>query len=281
MKPLDYRSHVLQNNVPYKNRVLVAIPMTGSVRAEWMMARYGQIIPTNWSQLEYMHFMDTFGPVGYVVADARNTCVKMAVEKDMEWLLFIDHDTIIPADAFIRLNDYMRNKKYPVVSGLYFTRSDPAEPLIYRGRGNSYFDDWDMGDKVWVDGIPMGCTLIHCSILREMYKNSEEYMVGNQIMRKVFETPTSIWFDPVKQEYNSFTGTEDLQWCDRVMKEDWFTKAGWGKHFKKHPKNPFLMDTGIFCRHISPEGTQYPLRWQELMTLKLERERLKKVKEIV
>src|SRR4051794_12886801 len=143
--PETYRSHLLTNNVPYKNRLLVGIPLTGLVRAEWMLARYGQIIPTNWSQLEYVQWIDTFSPLGYVVADARNACVKAALDKDMEWLLFIDHDTILPADAFLRLNDYIREAKYPVVSGLYFTRSHPSEPLIYRGRGNSFFDKWQPG----------------------------------------------------------------------------------------------------------------------------------------
>src|SRR4051794_31136899 len=84
--PETYRSHILVNNVPYKNHLLVGIPLTGTVRAEWMLARYGQVIPTNWSQLEYIQWIDTFSPMGYMVADARNACVRAALEKNMEWL---------------------------------------------------------------------------------------------------------------------------------------------------------------------------------------------------
>ena len=56
----------------------------------------------------------------------------------MEWLFLLEHDNVLAAnDAFVRLNTYMRGAKYPVVSGLYFTRGYPSEPLVYRGRGNS------------------------------------------------------------------------------------------------------------------------------------------------
>ena len=75
----------------------------------------------------------------------------------------------------------------PVVSGLYFTRGYPSEPLVYRGRGNGYYGDWRIGDKVWADGVPTGCLLIHCSILRAMWKDSEEYQVSGQTLRRVFE----------------------------------------------------------------------------------------------
>ena len=70
---------------------------------------------------------------------------------------FIDHDVILPPDTFLKINDYMRTAEFPVVSGLYFCKGSHPEPLIFRGRGNSYYDDWKKGDKVMVDGIPMGC----------------------------------------------------------------------------------------------------------------------------
>ncbi len=276
----DYRSHILQNNIPYKHRLLIGIPMTGLVRAEWMLARFGQIIPTNWSQLDCIQWIDTFAPVGYMVADARNACVQEAVERGMEWLLFIDHDTVLPPDAFLRLNDYMREGKYPVVSGLYFTRSNPSEPLIYRGRGNSFATNWLPGDKVWVDGIPMGCTLIHCSILKAMYDESEEYRVGAKVFRRVFDTPNKMWFDPETGACHSLTGTEDLDWCDRVMKGKFLEKAGWAKHAKKHPKYPFMMDTGIFCRHIGMDGQQFPENWQQIQQAARTREQNGAIREI-
>ena len=68
------------------------------------------------------------------------------------------------------LNERMMRNRVPVWSGLYFTKTFPSEPIIYRGHGNSYFTNWKLGENVWVDGLPMGCTMIHRDILQVMYE---------------------------------------------------------------------------------------------------------------
>ncbi len=170
--------------------------------------------------------------------------------------LFIEHDTCPPPDALIRLNAYMREEKVPVVSGLYYTRTRPSEPLVFRGRGNSVYTDWQMGDLVWCDGVPTGMLLVHMSILRAMWDESPEYAVRGQITRRVFDTPRAQWYDPQYHQYNSVSGTSDLNWCDRVIKGKYLEKAGWPEYAAK--EFPFLVDTGIFCTHIDQEGIKYP-----------------------
>ena len=202
-------------------------------------------------------FMHGYVPIRYGVADAQNLIVKAAIEGDFEWLLLIEDDTMPPPDAFSRFNDYMRDGEVPVVSGLYFTKSEPSEPLVYRGRGVSYYGDWHLGDKVWCDGVPTGCLLIHMAILREMWQDSEEYLVHGRVpARRVFEAPANTWWDPEEGEYYSATGTSDLQWCTRVMNGGYFKRAGWDKY--QDMEYPFLVDTNIFCRHIDIDGIQYP-----------------------
>ena len=56
----------------------------------------------------------------------------------------------------------------------------------------------------------------------------------------------------------TLTGTSDLGWCDRVIKEKFFEKAGWPEYQKK--KYPFLVDTSMFIMHIAENGTQYPIK---------------------
>lgn len=243
-------------NTRYVNRLLVGTATTGLVRMEWVTARYGQIIPCNWSLVAINQFMHGYVPINYQVADAQNLIVKAAVEGDFEWMLLIEHDTCPPPDAFVRFNEWMRKEEVPVVSGLYFTKSIPSEPLVYRGRGVSYYGDWHMGDLVECDGVPTGMLLIHCAILRAMWKESDTYTVGNQETRRVFNTPRDQWFDPESREFYQFAGTSDLAWCDRVMKDGYFGKAGW--HEFQDKKYPFLVDTNIFCRHIDMDGIQYP-----------------------
>lgn len=255
-----YLSKIVKNTGPWKNRIIIGTPMTGLLRAEWVLARFGQIIPTNWSATDCIQWISTFAPLQYLIADAQNLIVKTAIEQKSEWLLLLESDNVLPPDAFIRFNEYMRNGNIPIVSGLYFTKSSPAEPLIYRGRGNSYYKDWKIGDLVWCDGVPTGCLLIHCSILQKMWDESSEYSINGQITRRVFQAPEKIWFDPEmggRGGTRVLIGTSDLAWCERIIKEDFFRKAGWPEYSKK--RFPFLVDTRIFVKHIDENGRMYPL----------------------
>jgi len=259
------KEHLIKSDLwkGWKKRICIAVPATGLVRVEWMMARFGQVIPCNWSNGDIFQFFNQFSPMGWAVADARNVCVEYCLKHGFEWLFFIDHDVCMPPDIFLKINEYMNHGKYPVVSGLYFCKGSHPEPLVFRGRGNSFYSNWKRGDKVWVDGIPMGLTLIHSSLLRVLWDTSEQYNVstvgGAVTTRRVFETPRKAWFDPESMSYAQKVGTEDLFWCDRIRSEKVFEKCGvkkWAKFQKK--KYPFLMDTSMFCTHIDENGAKYP-----------------------
>ena len=178
--------------------------------------------------------------MGYLVADAQNILVDIAVKQNYEWMFLLEDDVILPFDAFLKINEYMKDGMVPVVSGLYFLKANPPEAIVYRGRGNGPFMGWRMGEKVWVDGVPTGCLLIHNSILKLMHEESPEYQTGNgQIVKRVFETPAKAWMDPETGVMQMASGTSDLYWCDRVMKEKVLQRAGWKEIAKK--KYPFLI----------------------------------------
>lgn len=260
-------SIILDNNTSgkWKNRILIGTPAVGLVRMEWVQGRYGQTLPTNWSHIEFCQWMSSYIPVAYQVADAENLILRYAIENNFEWLLFVEHDNVLPNDCFIRLNEYMISKEAPVVGALYFTKSEPPEPMTYRSFGGGYFADWKLGDKVWCSGIPFGCTLIHMSILRVMWNEAPEYMAGNQITRRVFKTPQDI-FKPETEGYMSNGGTTDLQFCRECIENGIFEKAGWPEFQKK--EFPFLIDTNIFVKHIDNDGVQWPLRIPEQLQRK-------------
>lgn len=253
-----YNSVALKNKGRFNLRLMIGTPTTGLVRMEWVLGRFGQLIPTNWSHTDCMQFIHTYAPIEYLVADAQNLIVKAAIEQNAEWLLLIEHDNVLPPGMFIRLNEYMRDGKVPIVSGLYFTKSDPPEPMTYRGRGNSFHKDWKMGDMVWCDGVPTGTLLIHASILRKLWEESPEYRVNDQVTRRVFETPEKVWQDPETGATHAATGTSDLEFCRRVIEDKIFEKAGWPEFQAK--EFPFLVDTNLFVRHITQEGVMYPLQ---------------------
>jgi hypothetical protein len=207
-------------------------------------------------------YLNGYIPVRYQVDDAQNLIVKAALEGDFEWLLLVEHDNVLPPDALMRFNHWVRQADTPVVSGLYYTRSHPSEPLVFRGRGTSVYTDWQMGDTVWCDGVPTGTVLIHVGLLRAMWDESPEYMVADKKTRRVFDTPRHLWASPDSATFNVRSGTSDLAWCDRVMQDGFFAKSGWHEYQDKD--NPFVVDTNILVGHIEQDGRMFPPFLEEL-----------------
>jgi hypothetical protein len=269
---------MLANNPgKWTNRLVISTPTVGIVRMEWVQARFGQTIPTNFSLVDVHQFMNTNAPIGYQLSDAENLTAKVVVEGNFEWFLSWEDDNLPPLDALLKINQYIIRKDVPIVSGLYFTKSVPPEPILYRGMGQGHYADWKMGEKVWVDGIPFGFTLIHGDIIRALWAESPEYIVNGTVTRRVFDAPSESYYDAETGGWMSQSGTSDLAWCKRMMKDGFFEKAGWPEFQKK--EFPFLVDTTIFVKHIDRQtGIQYPtmlpkafldgkITWREALSL--------------
>ena len=253
--------NIIENHGVWRHRVLVGTPVTGLVRIEWAERRYGQIIPTNWSLSDHKQFINSSMPLRFQVSDAQNIIVKNAIEQNFEWLWLIEQDNLLPQDGFLRMHHYMQKKTVPVISGLYFTKSVPPEPILYRDWGCGAFEEWKLGDKVWVKGVPTGCLLIHMSILKAMWDEAPEYEVSHILTRRVFKEPARVVYSEDHKSMMSEMGTSDLDWCKHVVEGDYFTKAGWPKYAKM--ANPFLCDTSFFVGHIDDSGRNYPLTMPE------------------
>jgi len=249
---------IQENKTKWRSPILIGVATEGWIRYEWANARYAQVIPINWSA---SGFDINYTALGFSIDDAYNLMVKQALELGVEWLLIVEDDVILPPDCFLRMNKYIKKADIPIVSGLYFSKGNPSEPLVFRGRGNGCYYKWKMGDKVWCDGLPMGCLLIHMSILKKVWDESKLYRAANgEETRQVFITPRKIDFTMNPFHFASELGTQDLFFFNRLLadKKRVLKEAGWPKIAKR--KWPFLCDTGIFCKHIDRgSGKQYPL----------------------
>ena len=239
----------------WKRKILISTATEGLIRFEWAHKRYGQMIPVNW---ESTSFDLNLTMCGYWIDDAYNMITKKALDMGVEWLILVEDDVLIPVDTFLKFTKYMEEGEEAVVSGLYYTKSSPSQPLIFRGRGTGPYLKWKLGDKVRADGLPMGCLLIHVPVLAYMWENSEPYtMLNGTESRRVFETPKRAWFDPETGKTHSEQGTQDLYFFNRMMEQKALKATGWDKLARK--KYPLLCDTSIFCQHIDRStGQQFP-----------------------
>lgn len=237
-----------KNSGKYQHRVLIGTPTMGTVRIEWHHGICGLVIPTNWAN-------STQSPIGFHTPDGQNLIVDEAIRRGFEWVLFIEDDVVVPCDTLIRLLPYLEKGNIPVVSGLYHLKGARQEPMIYRGRGNGAFRDWKPGEKVWADGVPTGCLLVHASILKVYADEADSYVLrsngANITLKKIFESPRLAFTDAGAHAYQKLIGTSDLYFCDEVGRRGILKKAGWGDIAKR--KFPFLVDTSIRCGHVDRE----------------------------
>lgn len=258
------------NDTKWRHKLMIGVATEGWVRFEWAHNRYSMPVPINWQAVGYEV---NYSVLGHGIADAYNLMTKQLLLQEAEWLLIIEDDVIVPPDTLMRMNEYIQDPKIPIVSGLYFSKGNPSEPLIFRGRGNGCFYKWKRGDRVWCDGVPMGLLLIHSSILRAAWDESVDYLCTNgEQTRKVFETPKRVEMSSLNF-FSIMQGTQDLYFCDRLRGEGGrlIKKAGWPKIARK--KYPFLVDTGIFCMHIDRgSGRQYPLNVKDVYKYEVRKE---------
>lgn len=228
----------------YVHRLMMGTATLGTVRMEWHNAMSAMVIPTNFSSSRNT-------PIGFRVDDAQNLIVEAALQGGFEWVLFVEDDVMPPADLLLKLRPYMQHARYPIVSGLYYVKGNRKEPMIYRGRGNGPFLKWKPGERVWADGVPTGCLLVHGRIFEALADHAETYTLkaGQPLqVRRFFETPRIAYTDP-QGGSRKLLGTSDLYFCDRVRDLKLLAEAGWKALQKK--RYPFLVDTSIACGHIN------------------------------
>ena len=187
-------------------RILISVPTFGTLDVEWVTRFMALAGPLNAT----IHHC---WPVNLPVAEARNRSVEAAIERECDYLLFIDYDVLVQPDALTRLVA----RELPVVGALYYSKSKPPEPVaLVDGRPAT---GWEQGDVIAVDVIGMGCTLLDVEFL------------------KVMDGP---WFATtddagmVDGEPTRTQSTEDSYFCERVTNE---TDA-----------RPCI-DTGVLCEH--------------------------------
>lgn len=193
--------------------VVVGIPSFGMVSTYFLQSVKGQQFPLVSSATDKI-------VLNKPIADARNEIVEFALEQGANYIFWLDDDVIAPPDSFLRLYNHQKD----IINGVYWSKSNPPMPLLFRNHLEGPYWDWHVGDLIQIDAAGNGLTLVKTDV----YKKISAELGGP-------------WYST---EYSSFKGltaspannTEDLYfyWKARqVGYEIWADTSVQAYHYEK------------------------------------------------
>lgn len=198
--------------MPRKQFIAIATPSLGQVSIQWSRAFRSLGFPLNVGEVNDF----VIDSVGGEIAECRNQCVAraMAFEKpdcEVSHVFWIDDDVLFTYRALLTLYYHRRD----IASGVYFTKCEPSEPLIFPGRGcgttqfipNQTFETWGHG---------MGLTLIRTEVYRRMA--TELNLPKDKYGHTEWYKTTGFEHSKVEEDVRWLGGTEDLYFLDNAGK---------------------------------------------------------------
>lgn len=157
---------------------------------------------------------------------ARQIMTQEAIRANAEYIFYVDDDTLIPPLGLYTLYNFMeRNPHAGAVSGVYTTREQPPEPLIYQEHGKGCAWDFEMGPEAIPEpifGAGAGCLLARVSAIKAW----QEANPGVPIWADQRDLPS----DP---EGHRVMWGHDVRFCREL------NLAGW----------PVYVDGRVLCGH--------------------------------
>jgi len=141
--------------------------------------RYGKIkigtIRASSSAIPDMNKNATVGGKRFSDVDEnRRTISKNFLDSNADYIFWIDDDTAPPQLAITKLY----NSGHDFIAGLYFANST-YNPVMFKRADNSFgyvsIVNYTQGELIEVDGIGMGCTLIHRSVYEKILDGHNLY----------------------------------------------------------------------------------------------------------
>lgn len=218
--------------------IVIGIPTFGMVSSYFLQARMSQQFPLVSSSMDYI-------VKGKPIAEARNEIVQHALDIDATYIYWLDDDVIAPGDSFLKLWRHQKD----IINGVYWSKSNPPMPLLFRGHLDMPYLNWHVGDLIEIDAAGNGLTLVKTDVYREISKK-----IGGP------------WYST---EYGSFPGqkispvnnTEDLYFYWKAKKagyQVWADTSVQAFHYEKNTDVMYMMPSSSPQSHprfeIKPMG---------------------------
>jgi predicted SAM-dependent methyltransferase len=140
--------------------VVVGIPSFGMVSTYFLQARVSQQFPLVSSAMDKI-------VLNKPIAEARNEIVEYALTQNAQYIFWLDDDVIAPPNSFLRLYNHQKD----IINGVYWSKSSPTMPLLFRGHLEGPYWDWHVGDLIEIDAAGNGLTLVKTDVYRKMQKD--------------------------------------------------------------------------------------------------------------
>ena len=151
--------------------ILICVPTMSTVPVEFLSSFTGL------RRVGESHVLMTRDTLVY---SARNSLALTAVQREYDWLLWLDSDMVFEPDLLERLLAEAEEKNLDVLSGLYFKRTSPTEPVILKKldwrvnaegaveREAEAYLDYPRDALFEVEGAGTGCLLTRVGIYRKV-----------------------------------------------------------------------------------------------------------------
>ena len=106
------------------------------------------------------------------VAKAKQAMAEQAIASGCQFIFYIDDDVLIPQDALMKMIQRWRQdpEKYKIQNGVYWSKSEPPQPLMFKDSFKGSYWNWHVGDLLELDGAGAGCTFIATDVFKNMPK---------------------------------------------------------------------------------------------------------------
>jgi hypothetical protein len=235
-------SEIVRYDMETARVIVLGVPTFGTVSYEWHSHMMQLQNPMNRSVFHS-------AAIGAEVGDARNVIVDTALRFSHAngwtagWVMFVDDDVLIPPHAIIRLLSH----KVPIVSGLYFAKTDEPQPLMLGDDLNGLTLQWEKDSLVPCRVHGMGCTLIELGVFRKLIGDGlvEQGVYQGRPIHRFFATTRDALLTSDDGAPTVYNETEDAYFLKRAA------QAGYQP----------LCDTGLKCWHWDGgKRTAYPAR---------------------
>ena len=157
-------------------KFVIAYPFGGRpVPCDWHLAVRSLTLPCNVNVREVYrrsYFSKQTQKWTIPLEIAQTEMVEEALKVNAQYVLFIEDDTIPPPGILLELSRVLdtSDPSIMVCGGIYTTRTNPPEPIVYMGPGQGAYWNWKLGQifECWACG--MGATMIRTEIFKMMPK---------------------------------------------------------------------------------------------------------------